>query len=135
MKVKINSIKVKKRIRKDIGDINSLMQSMKKYGLINPIVINKDYELLSGYRRLYAAKRLGWKEIEVKIVDANTELEKINIEIEENIARKDFTPQELKEGLTRRDELIKLSSMSPFKRFFYKIFKFIRDIIYKLLGL
>ena len=125
MKVKINSIKVKKRIRKDIGDINSLMQSMKKYGLINPIVINKDYELLSGYRRLYAAKRLGWKEIEVKIVDANTELEKINIEIEENIARKDFTPQELKEGLTRRDELIKLSRMPPFKQFFYKIFKFI----------
>jgi len=132
MKLNIKKIKVKNRIRKDNGNIKILMQSLDENGLINPVVVNQKNELLSGYRRLLAAKKLGWNEIEVKVVETTDELDKINIELEENIARKDFTPDELQQGLNKRSELLKLKNMSPFKRFFYIIFKKILDFINKI---
>ena len=48
-------------------DRTELIISMKKEGLINPIVVepsNKGkFKLIHGYRRLLAAKALGWKTI------------------------------------------------------------------------
>ncbi len=132
MKIPIRKIKVKNRIRKDLGNIKLLMESMDKNGLINPVVVNQKYELLSGYRRIIAAKRLGWTEIEARIINTVDELDKINIELEENIARKDFSPEELQHGLNIRAELLKLKNMSPIKRFFYKIFRKLLDFINKI---
>lgn len=132
MKILIKKIKVRNRIRKDLGNIKLLMESMEKNGLINPVIVNQKYELLSGYRRLIAAKRLGWSEIEARIINTMDELDKINIELEENIARKDFTPEELQQGLNMRAELLKLKNMSPVKRFFYKLFRKILDFVNKI---
>ena len=95
MKIRIDDIAVKKRIRKDIGDLGKLINSMKKYGLINPITINDKMELLAGFRRLESAKAMGWKEINCSIVSAKSKLDKLVIEAEENLARKDFTPEEI----------------------------------------
>ena len=54
MKVSIDDVKVGKRIRSDIGDLTDLIESIKKFGLINPIAINERNVLLAGYRRLEA---------------------------------------------------------------------------------
>ena len=78
MNLEISKIKLKKRIRKDTGDMKSLMDSLVKYGLINPVVVNSKYELLAGRRRLLAAKKLKWKTIDVKIVEATDKLDKLN---------------------------------------------------------
>ena len=56
MLVNISEIKVKKRVRKDLGDINSLKDSLKRYGLLNPITIDSKNRLIAGERRLEAAK-------------------------------------------------------------------------------
>ena len=64
MKLKIEEIRIKKRIRSDLGDLDELCQSMNKYGLLNPVTINRKKILLAGFRRLEAAKVLGWQEIE-----------------------------------------------------------------------
>lgn len=109
-----------------------LVFSMEKNGLINPIVLNQKNELLSGYRRLQAAKKLGWKEIEAKILKTRDDLQKLNIELDENIARKDFTPDELHRGLSKKQELEKIKNMSPLKRFFYTLFKKIIHFINRL---
>ena len=61
MIVDINKIIVKDRIRKDFGDIQELAENIKQCGLINSPVINKNYELIAGERRLRACKFLGWK--------------------------------------------------------------------------
>ena len=58
-----DSVIVKKRIRRHLGDIEALMESLKKYGQLSPIIIDRGYELIAGFRRLEAAKRLGWKVI------------------------------------------------------------------------
>ncbi|MBQ1198294.1 MAG: ParB N-terminal domain-containing protein, partial [Spirochaetaceae bacterium] len=56
MKVLIKDIKIKKRVRKDLGDLELLKDSIKRYGLMNPITINSQYELVAGHRRLEAMK-------------------------------------------------------------------------------
>ena len=59
MLVNIDDIKIKKRVRKDLGDLDALKNSLRTYGLLNPITITRDYELIAGERRLQAAKALG----------------------------------------------------------------------------
>jgi ParB family chromosome partitioning protein len=91
----VDKIKVKKRIRQDLGDIEGLKQSMQKFGLVSPIVITQKGELIAGHRRLSAAIELGWKRIQVVRIDLENPKDKLEWEIEENIRRKDFTHAEL----------------------------------------
>jgi len=93
-KVKVSDVKVGKRFRTNYGDMDSLAVSIQRFGLLHPIVVTKGLELIAGERRLRAHKSLGLDEIEVKFIDDVGELEKKEIEVEENIARKSFTWQE-----------------------------------------
>lgn len=94
MLIDIEKIKVRERIRKDFGDIQELADDIKQNGLINPPVVNKDYELLAGERRLKACKLLGWKAIPVNMMDTRDAEHELNIEISENDVRKGFTKTE-----------------------------------------
>ncbi len=68
MLIDIDQIKIKKRIRKNIGDIETLKNSIIKHGLIYPIIIDKNKNLIAGLRRYQALKEIGYKEIEVKVI-------------------------------------------------------------------
>ena len=59
MLVPIAQIKIKRRVRKDLGNLDDLKDSLRTYGLLNPITINSKYELIAGERRLTAAKEIG----------------------------------------------------------------------------
>jgi len=116
MKVNIKDIIViKNRVRKDIGNLDFLMESMNKFGQLQPIVLNSKLQLIAGNRRLEAAKRLGWQSIDATIMDVNSKAELLEIEIEENIQRKDFTEDDIAEAYKR---LAKLRKKNIFKRFF-----------------
>ena len=106
MKLFINQIKVKKRVRGDLGDMVSLMKSLQHHGLLNPVVVNDKHELIAGYRRLEAARRLGWSAIEVTVVKKATEAASLAMEIDENTQRKDFSPEELAEARARLEKLL-----------------------------
>lgn len=56
MKVFIQDIVVKDRFRKDKGDIDGLMKSIKELGLLQPIGVTRDNVLVFGERRLTAAE-------------------------------------------------------------------------------
>ena len=90
----IDKIVVGDRIRKDFGDIEELAEDIKENGLINPPVVNKEYQLLAGERRLRACKLLGWPQIEVRMMDTRDAEHELNIEISENDVRKGFTKSE-----------------------------------------
>jgi len=105
MIVRISEIQIKKRIRKELGNINELSESMKIHGLMNPIVLTREYHLIAGFRRLESAKKLGWENIEANIIDAPTKIKKLEMEIEENIHRKDFTPDEIVDAYTKLEKL------------------------------
>jgi ParB family chromosome partitioning protein len=105
MLVPLESIVVRKRIRKELGDISGLMASLKTHGQLTPIIINRKYELIAGYRRLQAAGRLGWKSIEAVMIDRPTEQQKLEVEMEENVQRLDLSPEEIAEGMARLHKL------------------------------
>ena len=94
MIIPIDKIKVGDRIRKDFGDISELAKDIEANGLINPPVINKDYVLLAGERRLRACRSLRWKQIPVTMMDTRDAEHELNIEISENDVRKEFTKSE-----------------------------------------
>ena len=123
MQVHIEDIIVKKRIRKDMGDIESLSESLKRYGQISPIVISKHNVLIAGGRRLEAAKSLGWRTINAVVSERNTELGRLELEVEENIQRHDFTTDELAEA-TR--QLYKLKNPGFFRRIWNAIVSFFK---------
>jgi len=105
MKIKIDEIKInkKKRIRRDIGNIDELTRSMSKLGLLQPLVVDRNFNLIAGYRRYLAARKLGWKSIEVLAVDAGSKVDRLEIEMDENIIRKDFTYDEIDHAIERRE--------------------------------
>ena len=106
MLIKIEAVIVKKRIRKNLGDLEPLKDSLRTYGLLNPITINSKYELVAGERRLEAAKALGWEKINAIVLDSSVDnVKQMEIEIEENNQRKEFTDEELLEGYKRLEKL------------------------------
>ena len=121
MQLNIDEIKVKKRVRKDLGDLTTLKDSMKRYGLLNPITVNSKHELVAGQRRLESAKELGWTSIPVKVLDINDRISQLEIELEENTQRSDFTDEELMAGY---EELEKLRNPGFFKKLWNKIVSF-----------
>ncbi len=125
MLVPIRDIKIRKRVRQDLGNLEDLKDSLKHYGLLNPITINSKYELIAGERRLQAATQLGWTNIQANIVDNLSDIEQLEMEIEENNQRKEFTDAELLEGYKRLEKL-----RNP--GFFYKIYLFFKRLIEKI---
>ncbi|MEW6557722.1 MAG: ParB N-terminal domain-containing protein, partial [Elusimicrobiota bacterium] len=103
--IDISKIVVKKRIRNDLGDIKSLQDSIGNVGLIHPIAVNSNWELITGYRRLIAVKNLGWEKIKATVFHNTTELDEFDIELQENLKRKDFNPVELAEALLKRKQI------------------------------
>lgn len=89
-KIPISSILIEDRQRTDLGDIDSLAASLSRLGLIQPIIVNHERRLVAGGRRLEAAKRLGWTEIPAVFRETLSEDELQELELEENIRRKDI---------------------------------------------
>lgn len=91
----IRSLRIGSRVRKDPGDIDSLVESIRSVGLLQPLVITEGNNLLAGGRRLEACKRLGWKEVPCVIPHSGWSLiQMLEAERDENTCRKDFTPSE-----------------------------------------
>lgn len=95
MKVRIQDIKIKSRIRIDTGDISDLMESISKFGLLNPITVTEDFDLIAGFRRLEACKALGMTEIECNVVAIHSKIDRLFIEADENLTRKDLSVREI----------------------------------------
>jgi len=109
MKIAIKEIIVEedKRIRKETGDLHSLQSSIEEVGLINPLLIDENKKLIAGFRRLSACRNLGWKEIDVKVIEFNDDpMKMLGVEVAENYFRKDFTPEEIIAAERRRLEII-----------------------------
>lgn len=51
------------------NELNALKASIKKYGFIDPIIVNKEYVIVDGEQRWQATKELGIKKVPVIIID------------------------------------------------------------------
>lgn len=118
--IDISKIKIGERQRKYIGDITTLKKSMKEIGLLNPIIVSSDYTLIAGYRRLLAAKELGWKTITARVISSDKKDIFEDIEFYENYARKNLFQEEIEEVVK------KLNNRK--KGFFRKIFERVKKL-------
>lgn len=56
--------------------INKLRSSLREFGFINPVIIDKDFNIIAGHGRVLAAKAEGIKEVPCVLVDYLTEAQK-----------------------------------------------------------
>lgn len=56
------------------SDLSDLELSLEQNGQLEPIVINSKNFIISGHRRYYSMRRLGWKECEVRVRDYDNEI-------------------------------------------------------------
>ena len=102
--IKINDIEPNKEQARKFFDeeaLEELSNSIKEYGLIQPIVVTKKdkyYEIIAGERRWRASKKAGLSEIPV-IIKENDERRNKEISLIENIQREDLNPIEKARGI------------------------------------
>lgn len=91
----IDSIVIGVRHRGDLGDIDALMTSIKRVGLLQPVTVTPEGVLVCGRRRLEAVKRLGWRTLKVWVRSGiSDELSRLLAQQDENELRKPLDPLE-----------------------------------------
>ena len=97
----VESIQVGQRHRRDMGDLDALVASIARDGLLQPITITPDGVLVCGSRRLAAVKKLGWRTVNVWVRSAISDrLAHLLAEQDDNQLHKSLSPLEA-EGLYR----------------------------------
>lgn len=71
-----------------------LRASITRHGILNPLIIHSNNELVAGERRLATALELKLTQIPVRVFETLTPIERHEIELQENLARKQLTWQE-----------------------------------------
>ncbi len=109
-KIKANPYQPRKEFNEE--ELNSLSESIKKYGLLQPIIVTKiekrtssggmmaEYQIIAGERRWRASKRAGLKQIPV-IIKERSNQEKLEIALIENIQRKNLNVVDKAEAFER----------------------------------
>lgn len=93
----ISEIKISPRQRKElttdeyVQHIRDLAFSIEKYGLLQPVVINQDNDLIAGFSRIQAHHQLGRKEVPFRRIESFDEIALKEMELEENIRRKNLS--------------------------------------------
>lgn len=80
----------------DPAETESLAESLKAHGLLQPVVVRKAgdrYQLVVGERRLRAAQMAGWTEVPVQVVEADDQ-RMAELAIVENLHRRDLNALE-----------------------------------------
>ncbi|MBI3396588.1 MAG: ParB/RepB/Spo0J family partition protein, partial [Spirochaetia bacterium] len=83
--------------------VDELADSIKKDGLLSPIVVTKDgegYRIIAGERRYHAVKKLGWTDVECRII-SREERDYFRIAIIENLQRENLSAEEEAAALLR----------------------------------
>lgn len=71
--------------------IKKLRASLREFGFVNPVLIDKDFNILAGHGRVIAAKQEGLKEVPCVLVDYLTEAQKKAYIIADNRIAEDAT--------------------------------------------
>jgi ParB family chromosome partitioning protein len=92
-------------------ELDSLAQSIKENGIIQPIIVRKSdkgYTIVAGERRFRAAKQLGLREVPILVKDIS-DLQVLEISLVENVQREDLNAIEEATAYRRLSEEYKLT--------------------------
>jgi ParB family chromosome partitioning protein len=92
-----------KNERKVYRNMDGLITSVQAFGVIEPITVTRledgSYQVVTGHRRLRAAKRAGLEQIEIIVRNPEDERRRRQKSIVSNVQREDIGPVELAEAL------------------------------------
>jgi ParB family chromosome partitioning protein len=91
------------RLRFSDDELEDMARSIRQQGIIQPLLVRKDdtgYELITGERRLRAAKKAGLNQVPV-LVKTVTDTDMLEMSIVENVQRADLNPIEEAEAYYR----------------------------------
>ena len=94
-----NLVECEYNVRRELGDITPLINSIREVGLLQPLVVRPSkrhpgkYEVVVGRRRYHALRALGWREVPV-IVREMSDREALLLSLAENVQRGSLTREE-----------------------------------------
>jgi ParB family chromosome partitioning protein len=94
---------VRDQFMKDSSQDETLMNSIKEHGLLQPILVrplNHGFEVVAGHRRFQTCRSLRWRFVPCKILEM-TDKQAFEIQLTENIQRKSMDPIEEAEAFRR----------------------------------
>lgn len=95
IEIRLGDIEVENRVRKNVGDLTELCNSIEAIGLLHPIVLTRGNKLVAGMRRVEAFEILGRDKIPAIIAEnLGVARELLMAERDENTCRLPFTPTE-----------------------------------------
>jgi len=86
----------------DLSNIDDLVVSVGEVGLLTPVVVNQQYQLISGHRRIEAVRRLGWDEVDVEVIETASEDEEKSLLVHFNKQRVKTSREIINEAETLR---------------------------------
>lgn len=107
MKKSIDSLKLWDKNPREISDerLELLKKYLEKYGLLSPLKVTPDGEVLGGNHRLKAIKELGWTEVWVHEVKPKNDKEKLEMALIDNQEFASYIEDELRELVLDTPEL------------------------------
>lgn len=99
------------RRRFDPEALNALAESIRRHGLLQPLVVCRDeggYQLIAGERRLRAARLAGFETVPVTIREADPP-DRLELALIENLQREELTPLEEAEAYRQLIEVYGLT--------------------------
>ena len=95
----------------DDWDMVALTESIRKSGIINPVVVRpiedtRDYEIISGHRRIFAAKKAGLTEVPALIYALDKDAAIVAV-VDSNFNREHILPSEKAFAYKMRNEALK----------------------------
>ncbi len=102
------------------GELQELAQSIREFGIIQPLIVSHieretergtdvSYQLISGERRLRAAKLAGLKQVPAVVRREPAGSEKLSLALIENLQRSDLNPIEAARGYARLQDEFRLT--------------------------
>lgn len=92
------------------GQMIELQESIKKYGILNPLIVRPRpegiYEIISGHRRKFAAEKIGYRKVPVIIRMLNDDEAVISM-VDSNLQREMLRPSEKAFAYKMKYEVIK----------------------------
>ena len=95
----------------DDWDMVALTESIRKSGIINPVVVRpiegiENFEIISGHRRIFAAKKAGLTEVPALIYDLDKDAAIVAV-VDSNFNRENILPSEKAFAYKMRNEALK----------------------------
>ena len=118
----IDSVTVRKRLRTNNGDLENLAASVRKLGLLSPIVVDMNNVLVAGGRRIEACRLAGLSRVPALKLDVDCDsMEALNVQSDENLCRKPLSSEELEALILEKKALLGGKTASGGSGFFSRL--------------